>query len=211
MLPFLSYLPLPLPRRLSRDKQLVHPSNFLLAGITLKAARLQWTPQLHGQFVRAVQLLGGPDKVSPKMLLEHMQVEGLTLFHIKSHLQKHRLSVKQGKEGLPTSSGGLAAAEEAGSGSSLGHDRSTAGGSGSSDAHQFAPAAATTAAASSARLAISPNGALRLLVQPAKHTSSKSGAVDASTSVAADLGRPLIPMIPTSNDSLPSSSKVFCW
>ena len=29
-------------------------------------ARLQWTPDLHGLFLRAVAHLGGPDKVSPK-------------------------------------------------------------------------------------------------------------------------------------------------
>ncbi|GER53370.1 homeodomain-like superfamily protein [Striga asiatica] len=53
--------------------------------------RLRWTPDLHDQFVKAVNDLGGADKATPKAILNLMRVQGLTLFHLKSHLQKFRL------------------------------------------------------------------------------------------------------------------------
>ncbi|ESQ37043.1 hypothetical protein EUTSA_v10002873mg [Eutrema salsugineum] len=54
-------------------------------------ARLRWSSDLHDCFVNAVAKLGGPDKATPKSVREKMEVEGIALHHVKSHLQKFRL------------------------------------------------------------------------------------------------------------------------
>ncbi|XP_058193446.1 myb family transcription factor PHL8 [Rhododendron vialii] len=53
--------------------------------------RLKWTPELHRRFTDAVSQLGGADKATPKALMRMMGIPGLTLYHLKSHLQKYRL------------------------------------------------------------------------------------------------------------------------
>ncbi|XP_022982579.1 myb family transcription factor PHL5-like isoform X3 [Cucurbita maxima] len=54
--------------------------------------RIKWTEELHQKFMNCVDQLGGTQKATPKQLLHLMKTEGLTLIHIKSHLQKCRIS-----------------------------------------------------------------------------------------------------------------------
>ncbi|MCD7446204.1 hypothetical protein HAX54_045261 [Datura stramonium] len=55
-----------------------------------KLPRLRWTPDLHRSFVHAIQRLGGQERATPKLVLQMMNVRGLSIAHVKSHLQMYR-------------------------------------------------------------------------------------------------------------------------
>ncbi|OEL35948.1 hypothetical protein BAE44_0003033 [Dichanthelium oligosanthes] len=58
--------------------------------IRSKEPRMRWTADLHRSFVRAIECLGGQDKATPKLILQFMGAKGLTISHVKSHLQMYR-------------------------------------------------------------------------------------------------------------------------
>ncbi|TKY55544.1 Two-component response regulator APRR2 [Spatholobus suberectus] len=56
--------------------------------------KVDWTPELHKKFVKAVEQLG-IDQAIPSRILESMKVEGLTRHNVASHLQKYRMHKRQ--------------------------------------------------------------------------------------------------------------------
>ncbi|RWR97453.1 two-component response regulator ARR10 [Cinnamomum micranthum f. kanehirae] len=66
------------------------PTSAVRQYIRSKMPRLRWTPDLHLSFVHAVERLGGQDRATPKLVLQMMNVRGLSIAHVKSHLQMYR-------------------------------------------------------------------------------------------------------------------------
>ncbi|WOL12264.1 hypothetical protein Cni_G21030 [Canna indica] len=54
--------------------------------------RIRWTEELHASFIQAVYNLGGEHKATPKQILRLMRVKGVTISHVKSHLQMYRMT-----------------------------------------------------------------------------------------------------------------------
>ncbi|KAJ8513611.1 hypothetical protein OPV22_004045 [Ensete ventricosum] len=84
------------------------PTDSSSSGKANRKVRLRWTPELHCKFVAAVLELGGAtglisafQNAKPTAIIqamERMGVYGLTLNHIKSHLQKYRTGSYQHKD-----------------------------------------------------------------------------------------------------------------
>ncbi|VVB03143.1 unnamed protein product [Arabis nemorensis] len=72
------------------EDQQVTSSNNVRQYVRSNMPRLRWTHDLHLSFVRAVQRLGGPDRATPKLVLQMMNLKGLSIAHVKSHLQMYR-------------------------------------------------------------------------------------------------------------------------
>lgn len=80
--------------------------------------RFRWTPALHQAFEAAAQELGGYDHCIPSAILERLSsVQGITMAHVKSHLQKCRNDIRvnawktdsgSGRPGNPVSTRRLA-------------------------------------------------------------------------------------------------------
>nr|XP_043617319.1 myb family transcription factor MPH1-like [Erigeron canadensis] len=72
------------------DKKTNSASGSVRPYVRSKNPRLRWTPELHLRFIHAVDKLGGQERATPKLVLQLMNIKGLSISHVKSHLQMYR-------------------------------------------------------------------------------------------------------------------------
>ncbi|KAF5752586.1 hypothetical protein HS088_TW01G00501 [Tripterygium wilfordii] len=65
--------------------------------------RFRWTPQLHLCFLLAVERLGGQDRATPKLVLQLMNIKGLTIAHM---YRSKKINDTDPEKGLSFDSGG---------------------------------------------------------------------------------------------------------
>ncbi|KAJ0988292.1 hypothetical protein J5N97_006648 [Dioscorea zingiberensis] len=70
-------------------------NQIVVPSVDAKPASLNWSQEFHQQFIHAVSQLGGVDKATPKSVLQIMGLPELTLYHLKSHMQKYRFAKNQ--------------------------------------------------------------------------------------------------------------------